>query len=403
MDPDGTAIARRIAPCLVPLLWIACGDGASPTETEGPPEPPAATLVGRAVGPGGAAPAQARATATWPSVEAAANLATDGSFELDLSDLPTGQGTLVIETLGDNPAHHPAWIRLDAEDLDREVRVVLVPRSWRVREGEHADVDVAISPAAAAEPRLLTTYWGFTFAFEQHPDGSQTVLDPTRWTAALRTWDPAAFPVPLAVDRARSTRAATSADSALLWDHVAALEEALGRDLFRPAPIDAVDVDEEPHTGAVLVRLADTIAPRGVTETGLVSDWFLSQDASAWSGTEVTELTAAGGEITGGAVHIRDDEALTDRALVVHELMHALGVGHGCSWRSVQTLCGELEAPLPTAEDVAYLELLEAMRTAERQLDTPHGILAGVFGERVVGLGLTPVPSADLVGAGPPP
>lgn len=409
MEPPGQRIAGRFGACLISIASVvafACGESApsgpaGPTGPDGPTDDPAAVLVGRAVTLEGAPPAGSRVAATWPGVEATGDLGADGSFELRLGSMPTGLGTLVVEPPG-AAGHHPAWIPLDAGAVGEQIRLVLVPRTWRIQDGEHRGADVAISPAAAADPRVVPSYWGFTFPFSQE-ERIQTVLDPTLWTAGLSTWDPSAFPVPVALDRPRSTRPASEADSARLWDHVAALEAVLGRDLFRPVPLEALDVQDELHTGAVLVRFADTLDTRGHARTGLVSDWFLSEDVSGLSDTPVTEFRAVGGEIRGAVVLIRDGEALADRRVVAHEMMHALGVGHGCSWTSVQTYCETLQVPLPTAEDVAYLELLEAMRVAERELGTRHGILAGVFGERVVSRGLAPFPSASLVGTGPPP
>jgi hypothetical protein len=76
--------------------------------------------------------------------------------------------------------------------------------------------------------------------------------------------------------------------------------------------------------------------------------------------------------------------------------MHVLGAGHGCSWASVQTYCASLLSDVPTAPDVAHLAVMLEMRALELEHDSRWGILASVFGHRVVTLGLTPVPGIDL-------
>ena len=69
---------------------------------------------------------------------------------------------------------------------------------------------------------------------------------------------------------------------------------------------------------------------------------------------------------------------------------------HHSSWASVQTYCTSLQSDVPTPPDVAHLTVMMDMRALELEHATRWGILASVFGHRVVTLGLTPVPGIDL-------
>ena len=53
-------------------------------------------------------------------------------------------------------------------------------------------------------------------------------------------------------------------------------------------------------------------------------------------------------------------------------------------------------APVPTAPDVAHLAVMSAMRELELEHLSRWGVLASVFGHRVVTLGLSPIPSLSV-------
>lgn len=249
---------------------------------------------------------------------------------------------------------------------------------------------------------MYPAYWGFTFPVDQ-AGRRQTVVDSTRWSGALVTWPGDAFPLPVALDREASDPPFAAADSARLWTGLDALEAALGRDLFRPVPRSELPATEDGGRvpGAVLVRLDSTLTLRG--RAGVDSadpDWVRIESVGAWSGSEVTRLAVVSSDARAGWMRFGASQHLEDAGLVMHEAMHVLGVGHGCSWPSLQTYCESLTAGAPTADDVAHLEVLEAARAAEKALDTRLGILPAVFGDRALRLGLPPVPGVVVVPPG---
>ena len=102
-------------------------------------------------------------------------------------------------------------------------------------------------------------------------------------------------------------------------------------------------------------------------------------------------------DMNGARIILRTAELLSDQRTVIHELMHVLGAGHGCSWASVQTYCASLATDVPTAPDVAHLEVLEAMRQSEEAALSRWGIMASVMGQRAVTLGMGPLPGPNVV------
>jgi hypothetical protein len=66
-----------------------------------------------------------------------------------------------------------------------------------------------------------------------------------------------------------------------------------------------------------------------------------------------------------GAIHDLDESP----GIVAHELMHTLGFGHTCGWRSVVAdirRCPQLLATMATVEDVAYAEVAAELRSLVR-------------------------------------
>lgn len=123
-----------------------------------------------------------------------------------------------------------------------------------------------------------------------------------------------------------------------------------------------------------------------------VQTYGLTADTTMWSGSSVLNVSVVSADITYGIVRLGSNELFADRQFVIHEIMHVLG----CSWVSVQTYCASLQSDVPTPPDVAHLAVMMEMRALELEHGSRWGILASVFGHRVVTLGLPPVPGIDL-------
>ena len=396
MHPQPALTRPHFAVLLLAIVMAACGE-----DSPGPQDVllPFGTLQGQVVTSAETNFADVTARVVWGSQNLTAAVQSNGSFGVEIIDAVSGFGMLTIEP-GPNEAIHPGWILLSPGDVGANPgTVVLAPKMWTVDSGDYAGVEVPIDPQLAADGRVMPSFWGFYFPFSQN-GFLQTVTDNSEWAAEFRGWPPNAFPIPVALDRLGSDGDISAADSIAFWGHVEVMEAALGWDAFAPAPLEDVRIlgGARRPADAIIVQLDSSVAVRGVgvINRADVRTYGLSADATTWSGTNVRNISVVSADITYGIIRLETSGLFSDRQLVIHELMHVLGAGHGCSWASVQTYCASLLSDVPTAPDVAHLAVMMEMRALELEHDSRWGILASVFGHRVVTLGLTPVPGIDL-------
>ena len=392
-----TALMRtRFTVLLSVIVVAACRD-----EAPGPQDVvlPFGTLRGQVVTSADTSLGDVIARVVWGSQDLTAEVQPDGTFDIEIIDPVSGFGTLTIEP-GPSEPMHPGWILLSPGDVGGgRSAVVLAPKTWTAESGDYAGVEVPIDPELAADGRVMPSFWGFYFPFSQS-GFLQTVTDHAAWAAEFRGWPQDAFPIPVALDRPGSDGDITATDSVAFWEHVEVMEAALGWDAFAPVPLEDVRIlsGSRRPADAVVVRLDESVALRGVGEINRIDEqtYGLTADATMWSGSNVLNVSVVSADITYGIVRLGSNELLADRQLVIHELMHVLGAGHGCSWASVQTYCASLQSDVPTPPDVAHLAVMMEMRALELEHGSRWGILASMFGHRVVTLGLPPVPGIDL-------
>jgi hypothetical protein len=255
-------------------------------------------------------------------------------------------------------AFHPSVAAVPRARWDDEVRVVLVPRRWTVASGVHAGETVDVS----LEEGFAPTCAGCPSGFFRH-------AVPTRAGtrgSTVPAWRPGSFPLRVAFDHEYTSQRITARDSAAFWAEAAQLERDLGLRLFRPArAADTTPLDGGPDD-VVLVWVE-----RGLRAAGLGSVAY-----------------SPGGDIDYGSVRLHDAGYLGGAGvpgLIAHELIHTLGVGHTCAWRSVMadaTRCPHRRADAATARDAAYLHLHLAMAAAQRTHRAPWGLDAALRGER---------------------
>lgn len=253
--------------------------------------------------------------------------------------------------------YHPAVLRIVPESAGAEQRVVLVPREWTVAAGRHVGRRVAISPARAFQRACAgcSAFYGRP-ADAAHPGGPQP----------LRSWREERFPLRVSFDRDNSGNAITARDSVAFWRIADALDADLGEEVLRPAPYAAtLPRDEGGPDDVVLVWIEPNLRNSGMGTT-----------------------TGTRGEITFGAVWLQRSSqiaASTGPHLVTHELVHTLGFGHTCAWRSVMadsSRCPMLQAPAVTETDVAYMQLFRRVADLQRRHRAPWGLEAARAGEQ---------------------
>ncbi len=355
---------------------VACGaNGADPTCATSAPT--AATTFVAVTGTvstadGGALPGLTLTLRASDGRTASASIPADGTFHVEIPFSAPGWSEIEVATADPEAAAYlPALFRLEALEFATDVRILLVPRAWTVRRGRYAGqtVSVSLDDAFDASAALGSFY--------------QTASTAERFTAFQYAWS-ADFPLPVLFDRARSDRSIGAADSVAWWAAVNSLEDVLGRDLFRPAdgsvegPAVRVSVDATLSTSGVGVPFT---APPAATRL---------QDAEGWHGNVAPVASLATSRVDSARVAVASRGLLGNAWLAGHELIHVLGVGHGCKWPSIMVECATpnhaTRTDAPTAADVAYLELMWAMLAHHAADDgsTEVGVLAALAGERTV-------------------
>lgn len=343
--------AARLLPALITLLFTT----AAPAAAQG-------TLRGRVVAADGAPVAGLRAYVRWqprgdtlPRTDSAV-VDSAGRFRIALpAGLPDSLTLVVGGAEAARGAHHPALARIARGEADREHGFVLAPREWTIRGGHYAGERVAISPVLARRPACpgCSAFW--------------VRMPGTRGPSGFQGWPSSRFPLRMAFERAASEPAGAAPDSAAFWRAAAGVEGALGRDLFRPVRFAQTlpDFRDENPDDVVLVRVDRALGTEGLTT-----------------------MVGTRGTIEYAALSLRRASAALAPGgleLVAHELMHVLGLGHTCSWRSVlaeTARCPGLRASAPTPEDVAYTQLLYHVRDLQRDGSLRWGLDAAEAGER---------------------
>jgi hypothetical protein len=216
----------------------------------------------------------------------------------------------------------------------REIAVALIPREWRLRTGSFAGSVVAIDLRRAFAPSCRTC--SSFYRYLEHAEG---VL-----RARTAAWPEEALPLRVSFTAGDSLDAVTAADSAAFWRSADAFDRAFGADLLQPAG---------PLPADRTLRVA--IDPRQLN-----------------SGESTTAMQAQ--EIFGAEITFQRHGMIAGPLgtyLVTHELLHALGFGHTCSWRSVLAdtrSCPSMHADWLTPEDVAYVQLVRRVNDIERRL-----------------------------------
>jgi hypothetical protein len=345
-------VPTRIAAALALLLAAA-------------PAPGQTAVRGRVISPDTLPRPEMRAYVRWrsasdtlPRLDSAAVDST-GRFEVPVGAAGSDSIDLAVDAV-DVAArtHHPALVRFRADSTRREQAIILVPRRWRIPAGSYAGREVEISPA-----RARTAVCPGCGSFWLRVYGAHGPM----W---FQSWRSSSFPLRIAFDREYSLPRGAAPDSSTFWRITQRVEETFGQDLFRPAryaDVQPEDDDRDPND--VLLVLVD----RDVRAAAL------------------TTVLSQGGVVEYGTMRLQRAGPLTNGPgwqLVGHELLHALGAGHTCEWRSVAAdilRCPDLRADEPTPEDVAYIQVLYRVRDVQRATGARWGLDAALEGERVLG------------------
>jgi hypothetical protein len=287
-------------------------------------------------------------TADSGGVEGVHVVASDGrgSYEalLDSSGVFVGSfpsppsGRVILRVFSDSsaPRYHTSVVTLDPSAPNEPARVVLVPTHWRIRGGAFDGRDVPIDPVrATTRYGEGTGYWRLT----RHG----------RLAGRAVSWATDSFPVRVAFRHERGDPTISASDSVGFWAKATALEQMVGRPLFRPATFEEVDA---PGADGILVTVEHRMSAAGKT--------FITYDQS--------------GRIYEALVTVSQREFLVESRVATHELLHAIGFGHTGAWSSIM---GPHTAGIdsPSVEDIAYAQVYYAIGRLQREREAGFGIL----------------------------
>ncbi|MDB4951972.1 MAG: hypothetical protein JWM27_4621 [Gemmatimonadetes bacterium] len=338
---------------IVPVAVAASLAGAGAVRAQHELRPPPLVLRGRVAAADGSPVAGVRVWVRSGTFADSADVDPAGAYAFPLQ--AGGRDSVEVRVGSADTARAaflPAYGRVDRAELLFDVGFVLVPRRWTVRAGPYAGQVVEMDLPRAFRPSCRACSSFFRFR------GGRTAATRGR----VLSWPAQRFPLRVAFDRDRQGGPQlTARDSAAFWRAARAMEDAVGAELFRPSSY----ADALPREGAaddvVLVRADPALREAGLT----------------------TVISGAAG-ITYGAVRVQRASVLSEEAggrLVAHELLHAIGIGHTCSWRSVMSeadACPGLRADAPTPEDVAYVQMLLRVLALQRDPALRWGIEAAL-------------------------
>jgi len=250
---------------------------------------------------------------------------------------PAGRVTLRV-FMDSAPRYHTSVVTIGEGAPAGPTRIVIIPTRWSIRGGTYAGREMRIDPMqATARIAGAAGFWRLT----------------KRGRAAGRavTWAADSFPVRVAFRRERGDPPISTRDSVEFWAMAEALERQLGRSLFRPSSFDEI----ERGADGILVAVDRRMFAAGRT--------FITFDAV--------------GRIYEALVSLSRHEYLGDSRVAMHEMLHAIGLGHTSTWSSVMGPSTHGVAT-PTAEDIAYTQLFYAISVLQRDHDAPYGIVEAV-------------------------
>ena len=391
-------VGRLTMPAVAAVLALgagACGDDAGPGS--GVPGP---VLEGRlhAVGGGEIGVLWARWARPDGGVDSA-RVASDGSFLL----ATTGDGSAGVFSV-DGPAprdFHPVAIPLDATTAGT-LDLLLIPTTWTIANGRYSGTVVSTPLDPVVDDDAATGRYSYFF-------GQQDPFDaPVRYLIEPMAWPVGNLPALVAFDRESSDLATSPADSAAIWQVFDGMEDAIGLDLFEPAAADSTwwpaGTDPSEPVQAGLIRIVRRSGRWQGRPESTEPELVFEGDLGAWgSDGRFSSFVERQRRLDAGLLMIGELEPLrlADgehpwQTIVVHEMMHVLGVGHTCRIASPMGPC--LRTAEPSAADVAYMEMLRAIVTTARA-DPWQGVVPSIIGERRIVLGLSALP--EMTGAAP--
>jgi hypothetical protein len=364
-----------------------------------------------------------RAYSTNGTVTDSADVGANGTYRIKLTSHISGWVTeVLIDAINTgNRTYFPALMPVAADcsvrslpncigsDINADISFVLVPRQYTVKRGTYVGRTLAVDMDAA----LGTTNSSLSFLSASGfyktavTAGGSAPKIQTTYSASEFAWLPDSLPIGVAIHRSCcSARTVTAADSVAVMDALNSVQTALGYNIWFPVN-DRSDYKTDRSSSAtpnrMLIFQYDTVLKGAITAGGSTGPINSSgnpavtrtlQDfvVTGWRNSKVDHVLVSNAMSQAQLIGYNPAASLT-KAVLVHEAMHTLGAGHGCSWTSTQSYCG-LNPPdgLPTFEDAAYLLMAMDVKAAVWKNHALHSLTAALFGQRAIMMKIDPIP-----------
>ncbi|MBW3630967.1 MAG: hypothetical protein KY464_16970 [Gemmatimonadetes bacterium] len=271
-----------------------------------------------------------------------------GHFQIEV---PCAAAVGLVEIVDPSGRYLPSMPRIRPRVGGGEPAFLLTPRVWKIASGTHAGqaVPVDLVGATTRACRACAAFFSAEDTVNMRPPG-------------IPVWLEHSLPLRVAFSQEDGVTM-TESDSVAFMSVAHALEVDLGRRWFQPAREEEVFGDPAAEDlGSIIVAIDP-----GLTTAGR-GNW-----------------AAQGGEIVAGVIYLQSTSLISNpryAGVVAHELMHTLGFGHTCSWRTVVAAerCPGRRSDSPTPEDVAHAQLLLRLRTLERHYGIYGSVAAAIAG-----------------------
>jgi hypothetical protein len=291
------------------------------------------------------------------SVVDSANVLADGRFSVPIRTWSDSMLPVLVDEINQSSRKFFPWLgSVRHQELGNELRITRVPREWQIRAGAYKNSVVPISLELASPPP--PQFGGTYLAFYQR---NVARLAPLIWEYGIHYIPPSGRPMPVAIDRAGSTKVISSEQEAGFWRALDSLEIIYGEDLFVRTDIAAF-ASLPPNAG---IRIAARVPFFG----GSVLPYSFHYRER---------------DIVGGGVQFADPDLLASTVAVHWAFTRLLGFGDTCGWTAVTWIqyCGAGRgSTVITAEDVAYKEVYYAAQQLRKQFGA-RGLAESHQGER---------------------
>lgn len=285
---------------------------------------------------------------------------TDGSYRIDVPDTALKSSDVKILL---RPAQGSRYGQMYFETTVQAAKSFLpwnaIGNTWTIEHGPHAgqtvsiDVEqlIAASQADASKANFVPVY-----RFEaKNPS-------PFPGEYSFTSWDE--FPIGACLDR--STAQFSASDSVFFWNALNEIEVETGTDYYKPAECSTM-------RRGIKLQFLPNIADGGIGEqpSKLMDPRLSTSDYTVVLGLSRMEFLSPNSNFDG-------------KAMIKHEAIHNLGFGHICGRASVMNTGypGCNDSKKVTAEDVAALEMIQALRKLELSNRTFLGLAETVWGKR---------------------